>query len=532
MNSSPNDTTPHVHDVVDVAIVGYGPIGATLAILLAQRGWQVVVLERWAEPYPLPRAVHFDHEAGRILQSCGIAESLAPITEAVEVYEFQNADRRPLVRFGRVGRGLSGWPQSSMFSQPDLEAVLFERVAQLPNIRVRRGVQVVGIDDDGAAVTVLGERVEADVDESGRRSLRVVGDATPISARYVVGCDGANSTARTSLGVEMIDRAFFYDWLIVDVIFDEPRVFDPLNVQICDPARPTTCVSGGPGRRRWEFMALPGETTDQLNDVATAWRFLEPWDATPQNARLERHAVYRFQARWVEEWRKGRVLLAGDAAHQTPPFAGQGLCSGLRDAANVAWKLDMVLAGDAPDGLLDTYGPERAPNMQAVIELAIDMGKMICASTPEEVSGRDDFFLAGFDGGLTEIPPFPGIGEGIIGAGSPQAGELLLQADIANGGVRGRFDDVVGVGWRLITNGPTELDADTAAWFAGIGGVVVQIGGPDGFDDVEGAYSEWFAERGVVAVLQRPDFVVFGTAIEPSHVNGLVESLERVLADA
>jgi hypothetical protein len=335
---------------------------------------------------------------------------------------------------------------------------------------------------------------------------------------------------RTGLGVDMVDRAFFYDWLIVDVIFNEPRIFDPLNVQICDPARPTTLVSGGPGRRRWEFMALPGETPQQLNDEAVAWRLLEPWDATPENARLERHAVYRFQARWVQEWRKGRVLLAGDAAHQTPPFAGQGLCAGLRDAANLAWKLDMVLRGLAPDSLLDTYGPERAPNMQAVIELAIDMGKMICASSPEEVSGRDEMFLAGYDGSLVDIPPFPGISEGVILAGSPQAGSLFLQADVARDDVRLQFDDTVGAGWRLLTNGPAVLDTDTADWFEGIDGVVAQIGGPDGLDDVDGAYGRWFAEYGVVAVLQRPDFVVFGTATEPSEVSRLVDSLKRVLA--
>lgn len=530
MTLSQTSAEPLAPDVADVTIVGYGPVGATLAILLAQRGWRVVVLERWEQPYPLPRAVHFDHEAGRILQSCGVADSIADATEYVDVYEFQNADRRPLVRFGRVGRGLSGWPQSSMFAQPDLEAVLFARVAELPAIDVRRGVQVVDLDDEGAAVTVRGERVEVDVDETGPRRLRVVGDAPPVSARYVVACDGANSTVRTALGVDMVDRAFFYDWLIVDVIFDEPRVFDPLNVQICDPARPTTCVSGGPGRRRWEFMALPGETADQLNDEATAWRLLEPWDATPQNARLERHAVYRFQARWVREWRRGRVLLAGDAAHQTPPFAGQGLCAGLRDAANVAWKLDMVLRGVAPDSLLDTYGPERAPNMQAVIELAIDMGKMICACDPEEVKARDEMFLAGFDGSLTEIPPFPGIDEGVILAGSPQAGQLFLQADVEHGGVRCRFDDAVGAGWRLVTNGPAPLDAETAAWFASVDGVVVAIGGPGGFDDVDGAYGRWFAEYGVVAVLQRPDFVVFGAARELSEVSGLVDSLKSALA--
>jgi 2-polyprenyl-6-methoxyphenol hydroxylase-like FAD-dependent oxidoreductase len=529
MTTLQNSSAPLADDIVDVVIVGYGPVGATLAVLLAQRGWRVVVLERWGQPYPLPRAVHFDHEAGRILQSCGIADAVAAITEPVEVYEFQNAERRPLLRFGRVGQGLSGWPQSSMFSQPDLETVLFARVAELPSIETRRGVQVVALDDDGTAVTVRSEHVELETDQSGRRGVRVVGPAAPVRARYVVGCDGANSTVRTSLGVEMIDRAFFYDWLIVDVIFHEPRVFDPLNVQVCDPARPTTCVSGGPGRRRWEFMALQGETAEQLNDEATAWRLLEPWDATPQNARLERHAVYRFQARWVHEWRKGRVLLAGDAAHQTPPFAGQGLCAGLRDAANVAWKLDLVLGGTAPEALLDTYGPERAPNMQAVIELAIDMGKLICASDPEEVSGRDEMFLAGFDGNLTDIPPFPGISDGIVLSGSPHAGELFLQAEVECGGARVRFDDAVGAGWRLVTNEPVSLEADVAEWFAGIDGAVVPVGGPGGVDDIDGAYGRWFAEHGVVAVVQRPDFVIFGTSKELSEVSGLIDSLRRAL---
>ena len=393
---------------------GYGPVGAALAILLAQQGRRVVVLERWAEPYPLPRAVHFDHEAGRILQSCGIGEALAKISEPADIYEFQNAARQPFVRFGRVGTGLSGWPQSSMFTQPELEALLYARVDELSGIDVRRGVQVVGLDDDGDAVTVHGERVDIEPDGNGGLRTRPAGEAPAVRARYVVGCDGANSTVRNLIGLDMTDRAFFYDWLIVDVIFDEPRTFDPLNVQICDPARPTTCVSGGPGRRRWEFMALPGESIDQLNDETTAWRLLAPWDANPGNARLERHAVYRFQARWVTQWRRGRVLLAGDAAHQTPPFAGQGLCSGLRDAANLAWKLDLVLAGTSPDSLLDAYGTERAPNMEAVIDLAIEMGKMICACDPDEVRARDEMFLTGDDGGITAIPPFPGISDGIV----------------------------------------------------------------------------------------------------------------------
>jgi 2-polyprenyl-6-methoxyphenol hydroxylase-like FAD-dependent oxidoreductase len=502
------------NDSFDVAIVGYGPVGAALAILLGQRGRRVVVLERHLEPYPLPRAVHYDHEAARILQSCGMAEECLRIAQPVEVYEFQNAERRPLIRFGRFGDGPSGWPQSSMFSQPELEAALFARVKEVTAVEVRRGWPVTGIEEDADAVVVHTER-------------------GPVRAGYVVACDGANSTVRSLVGIPTVDRGFFYDWLVVDVIFDQPRVFDPPNVQICDPARPTTVVSGGPGRRRWEFMALPGESVAELDDEATAWRLLEPFDAHPGNARLERHAVYRFQARWAAEWRRGRILLAGDAAHQTPPFAGQGLCAGFRDAANLTWKLDLVLGDLAPEALLDTYAMERSPHAQAVIDLAIDMGKMICVADPAEAAARDEAFFATYDGSLTEIPPFPAITEGIVLPGTPAAGELFLQADVEVDGTRGRFDDVVGAGWRLVTIAEPTLDDEIARWFAAIGGRVVTMGcGSSPVRDVDGAYGKWFADHGVVAALQRPDFALFGTATESARIPTVLHALRDSLRSA
>lgn len=501
-------------EIFDVAIVGYGPVGAALAILLGQRGRRVVMLERHVEPYPLPRAVHYDHEIARILQACGVAEQCSTIVEPAEVYEFQNAERRTLIRFGRTGNGLSGWPQSSMFSQPELEAVLFARVDELRDVEVRRGWLVTDLFDDGDTIVVSND------DQSVR-------------ARYVVGCDGANSTVRSLTGLSMTDRAFFYDWLVVDVVFDEARVFDPLNVQICDPVRPTTMVSGGPGRRRWEFMALPGESVEFLNDEATAWSLLEPFDARPDNARLEKHAVYRFQARWAEEWRRGRVFLAGDAAHQTPPFAGQGLCTGLRDAANLAWKLDLVLRDLAPDALLDTYQGERAPHTQAVIELAIEMGKLVCAADPNGAAARDEALIAAYDGSLTEIPPFPPITEGIVLAGSQFAGELFVQAEVEHRGRRARFDDVLGAGWRLVTLVQPVLDGELESWFASIDGRIASIGcGNASVVDVDGTYQKWFADHGVVAALQRPDFTLFGTATDVSQIPALLHALQDVLQSA
>src|SRR4029079_4766757 len=181
---------------------------------------------------------------------------------------------------------------------------------------------------------------------------------------------------------------FFFDWLIVDVVCRERRTWTPINLQICDPKRPTTLVSGGPGRRRWEFMRLPGESLADLNNETTAWRLLEPWGLTRANATLERHAVYTFQARWVDDWWKGRLLLAGDAAHQMPPFAGQGMCSGIRDAANLAWKLAAIIHGSARDSILDSYQIERISHVRATIVFSMALGKVICIADPAEAAAR------------------------------------------------------------------------------------------------------------------------------------------------
>jgi len=524
-------------DTYDVAIVGAGPVGSALGILLGQLGRQVVVLERWPEPYPLPRAVHYDHEIGRILQACGLGEELAAISEPAEIYEWRNADGATLLRFGRVGHGASGWPESSMFNQPALEALLAQRLAAFPAVEVRRGIEVVGLAD---AVTP---------DEPVTLSCRTAGGADEeVRARYVVGCDGANSTVRTLLGAPVRDLGFFYDWLIVDVVLNEERVFDPINLQICDPVRPTTAVSGGPGRRRWEFMRLPHESMEELNDVDTAWRLLEPWDVTPANATMERHAVYTFQARWAECWRVGSVFLAGDAAHQMPPFAGQGMCSGLRDAANLAWKLDLVLDGRADESLLDTYETERMPNAQAVIAFSMDLGKVICVPDVDEAAARDEAMRAGVvDGQVSEVPPLPALDDGLI-AQTPAAGSLFVQRDVIDQRGEGtgpparRSDDVVGAGWRLLVAdaGSVDdlgLDPEVVAWFTSIGGAVHTIAQDPraNLGDTTDGYLGWFRRHEVTAVLQRPDFYVYGTVPEPEvlaqSLDALLRSLELDLCD-
>ena len=501
----------------DVAIVGYGPVGETLAILLAQRGWQVAVLEKQPAAYPLPRAVHFDHEVARVFQAAGIADGFAGLTETADCYEWRNGAGQALLRFHSRPLGASGWPEANMFPQPELERLLDRRVHALANVGVARGSEVVGLDadDDGVVLTVAR-------DDGERRRIR---------ARFVVGCDGANSFVRSQIGAAVSDLGFFYDWLIVDVLPNRPATWSPLNVQICDPQRPTTMVSGGPGRRRWEFMRLPGESIEELNSEATAWRLLEPWGVTPQDARLERHTVYRFQARWVDGWRNGRVLLAGDAAHLMPPFAGQGMCSGLRDAANLAWKLDLVLAGRAPSALLDTYEPERVQHVRMMIGASIELGKVICIADPAEAAARDQAMIAAAaEGHQMTLPAGPPIGAGIGREGDATAGQLFIQGRVRRRDVAGLFDDVVGRGWVLLALGDdplAHLDAENAAFFASLGGITAALGRD--VEDLDGTYGRWFAEHGAALVLQRPDFYLFGSAAKHGDAAQLVADLKAKL---
>ncbi len=318
---------PSVVDEVDcdVAIVGRGSVGAGAGG--AARPARTVRRRRSSSGRrrtPCRRAVHFDHEVGRLLQSCGIGDEVRALSEPAEVYEWRNA----------AGTRCC----ASVASARPHPAGRSHRCSASPSSKARSSHGQTACPPSRSAGASPSTRSEQTQD------LVTVGCGSdgPVRARYLVGCDGANSTVRELLDITVEDRGFFYDWLIVDVVLDEPRVFDPINLQICDPNRPTTAVSGGPGRRRWEFMRLPDESRQELGEEATAWKLLEPWDVHPGNARIERHAVYTFQARVAHRWQDGRIFLAGDAAHLMPPFAGQGMCSGIRDAANLAWKLDLV----------------------------------------------------------------------------------------------------------------------------------------------------------------------------------------------
>lgn len=509
------------HENVDVAIVGYGPVSKVLATLLSQKGWKVGVYERFPTPYPLPRAVHFDDEIARILQSILPAGVIERITEvANDCYEWCNAERQTLLQLDWSGNGISGWPGHLMFNQPQLEEVLDEACRKQATVSVNLGKEAVGLQEFDDHV----ELIVKDLD----------GEETNITAKYVVGCDGANSFVRKKMEHTITNLGFVADWLVVDIIPQEERQWTPMNLQLCDPDRPTTVVSGGPGRRRWEFMALPGETKEDLNKEEVAWRLLEPWNITPDNAVLERHAVYTFKAQWVDEWRKGRLILAGDAAHLTPPFMGQGMCSGLRDSKNLAWKLDFVLSGKADDSLLDTYTKERKPHNQAVVEAALYLGKMICVTDHESAKARDEAF---FTRSVPEFPEFPFLTEGLLyqQESSTYTGKLSFQSQVNYQGKIGLFDDVVGNGWMIIS--PVEdpkkvLSIEQIAFLDSIGAKMivispVQKSAANAAVDVDGKYQQYFNKTGLEAVIVRPDYYLFGGTARLTDLPLLIEDLSK-----
>ena len=502
-------------DTYDVVIVGYGPVGQYLALKLGQAGHTVACVEKWPEAYGLPRAVHFDHEIARLFKTVGLDSRTNPIIEAYDAtYRWVNAEKETILDLDWSGIGPSGWHSANFFSQPQLEDELNSYVAQMDTVTVARGweVQELAEDDEGVTVTARSMRPE-DVGAMATKTLR---------ARYVVGCDGANSFVRRWLRAEMHDLGFAFDWLIVDMVPNEPMTFDPPAWQWCNPAAPTTIVPGGPGRRRWEFMRLPDETIEQLNTVETAWKRMEPWGLTPENSVLERHAVYTFRGMWAqpEQWRKGRVLIAGDAAHLTPPFAGQGMCAGIRDAQNVSWKLDSVLSGRSTDELLDTYGPERSNNMQYWINFAVGLGEVICVLDPEAAAARDAAMKAAIeDPSLAPPPPPPPtLTAGVIGSDA-SAGHLSHQYVVRNGGTSDFFDQVEGYGWVVISTAGSPADVltpENLAWAKENDVVMASIGAPstdqgDGADlvDVDGNYAAWFASLGVDTMIVRPDFYIY-----------------------
>lgn len=404
----------------DVAIVGYGPAGATLAHLLGQCGLKVLVLERETAAYHLPRAVHFDAEVMRVLQWIGIAEEMQEKTHFHPGMRFVDPDGKLILDWPRPqGEGPQGWRSNYRFHQPDLEKLLRDSLAERTTVTVRTRCDVFYVEDTGEQVNVRFEDMSC-------------GKVERVTAKYVVGCDGARSLIRRYIESEMEDYGFHERWLVVDVILnkDKPELGDH-SIQYCVPERPSTYVRGPGARRRWEITVLPDEDVAEISKPERVWDLLSDW-LKPEEAELERTAAYVFHSLVAKDWRKGRLFLAGDACHQTPPFMGQGMCAGIRDVANLYWKLALIcqgkISGQSAEELLDTYESERKPNAREYIQTAVRLGGLI------NTAGTKAALHAAFpaDDGTAKMESIaPPLGAG-LGAGE-KAGRLFGQPRMVDG---------------------------------------------------------------------------------------------------
>ncbi len=479
---APEEKTGGVVRQTDVAIVGCGPVGAMLANLLGLQGIDTVVLEREAAIFDLPRAVHFDDEVMRLLQTVGLAEAMRPLVHVSPGMRFVDAAGRLLLDWSRpLDIGPQGWNVSYRFHQPELEQVLRSGLRRWPCVTLMTCVDVHAAEPDADGVMVRFEDLRS-------------GALAGLRARYVVGCDGARSLVRRLIGASMEDLGFDERWLVVDALLRRPRPdLGDYTLQHCDPIRSATYVRGTGDRRRWEIAVLPDEDTAAITEPASVLRLLSRW-VTPDEVTLERAVVYMFHATIASGWRSGRLLIVGDSAHQTPPFLGQGLCAGMRDAGNLAWKLRRVLRGADADSLLDSYETERSPHVREYIDLAVRLGGLINTKAMESVVSRD--VLAGNEvARMSSIKPSlgPGLGAGWTG----QRGRVAPQPVLADGR---RMDDAIGYRFAVV------IRDDLVAAAGDL------LGGRDIAVVSDAAYGGWLEAMGAIAVVVRPDRYVFGAA--------------------
>jgi 3-(3-hydroxy-phenyl)propionate hydroxylase len=498
-----------------VVIIGAGPVGVTAALLLARHGVRSLLLERHRDIYPQPRAVVADDEIRRILQSVGVHEEFAALARPARGLRLLDARRRMISEFPRSLHGHHGFPQTSMFDQPELERLLRSALARRPECELWGGVEVVSVtqDTDGSNDPTGPVRVTFRRDGSDEEEH--------LWADAVLGCDGAGSLTRDAIGTVWEDLHFEESWRVIDVRTSRPvRTWEGVE-QICCPTRPATFMRVGEDRWRWEFRLPDDQHLDgpdgweRLRELVAPWVDLPP-DASPgDDFEVIRQAQYTFRARLADRWRRGRVFLLGDAAHLTPPFIGQGLCAGLRDAHNLTWKLARVLQHGADEGLLDTYERERKPHARHVIRVAVAVGWAMTGGQDRAAAIRRAVV-----GAACRIPGVtaavsrdlsPALAAGPLVRRRPRltgrvlAGTFCPQPWVIVDGRRVRLDDVLGNSFAVLTAVPPTAQVTAVATSLGAPTIHVDDLGDDG------TLAAWLARGRSDAVLLRPDRVVMDT---------------------
>jgi 3-(3-hydroxy-phenyl)propionate hydroxylase len=511
-----------------VLIVGAGPTGLTAAALLADHGVPSVILERWDDVYPQPRAVHLDDEVRRVLGRLHLGDEFAAISRPGLGLRLVTRDLRVIGEFPRSpGGGIHGHPAASMFDQPDLERLLRTAVARRSDlVTLRGGVEVESIDQSPSGVTV-------------RAADRHTGESLIVEGSHTLGCDGAGSLTRSAIGGEWRDLGFSQRWLVVDV--ETPADLDQWDGvhQVCDTDRAATYMRIGEKRYRWEFQLLDHETAVQYDSVDAISPLIGPWlpSRAAEQLTLIRSAEYTFRARVAERWRDRRVFLLGDAAHLTPPFIGQGMGAGIRDAANLSWKLAAVVAGGAPESSLDSYEQERIPHVLSMIRLAVAVGVAMTRG------GRGGDLLR--DVLVPRMARIPGLSARVTDSATPP---LSTSYHVRRGAVADRLPRAVLTALRdpsrlagtlapnaLLGGGPERLDDRLDRFLLvtvdepsadqrfeinrrGAGVLVVEAGDPLG---------RWMIGHGARAAVVRPDGTVMAAADDLDAVYTLVPTMSR-----
>ena len=490
---------------VPVVIVGAGPTGITVATLLAQYGIQCLVLDRYASAYPQPRAVHLDDEINRVVARLGVSEEFAAISRPTVGLRLLDRDFRVLAQFQRdPAKSVHGFPQANMFDQPELEALLRTNLEKYPNAELRGNVDVTDISQHHQ------DRVRVTFTD------RSTGKEHVVEAGYVLGCDGANSITRRSIGVAMEDLKFQQRWLVVDVATNaELNQWDGVH-QVCNPVRAATYMRIGATRYRWEFRLLPEENADDYRALTALRRLIAPWvqEVDDQDLEIVRVAEYTFRAQLADRWRDRNVLLLGDAVHLTPPFVGQGMGSGLRDAMNLAWKLAAVLNGDLPAGILDTYEQERKPHARIMIRLALTMGwAMTAGGRLGNVIRRSLaprlHLIPGVRARLANSSTMPLRPSAlIIKSWRPRelAGSLCPNPVLCDGA---RLDALLGNGFGLITTKPLDPAQSEELRLQGTTVITAQSGTE---------LARWLRRGHAAVAIIRPDLAVMQTGQRPASL--------------